>query len=305
MSTSRRALSVLGVLLFAQPAFALSNSEQLQAFNTAALAAYAAGKSQMLAKRGPAILVGEDITLLADGKETRVDYIPATYTNQKTVAHLALGAVVVLEAFADDPAANAATWKPHLEKLLAQAQALKPIVGTLGFDDDALARANFVLDKGSAFISSTLAAGTYTRADLQAFARDLTPILLGSATSVAKAQIDGLHRVVEEWRAQMSPEEWAKVRVVVLGPHMPRDGNILVNYFRFAFGKDEAEKRVTYAENVFDKAGGLNLLGTILTDRRMAKLVFDDEMRMDRDLLSDAAQAYLLEKFGKLGKSRP
>lgn len=300
-----RILAGLALLVLTTPAFALSNAELLQSFNDTARAAYAAGKAEMLAKKGPVIIVGRDLALLTQGREVHADYTPASYTTQKTISHLALGTIALLEAFADDPAGTADKWRPHLEKLQAQVKAMDPIVGTLGLDEDGVARAKFVLARGSAFIAATLAAGSYSPDGLKAMARDLAPILLASAASAARAQIDMIHAVVQGWRAQMSDDEWKRVRVFVLGPRMPRAANLQFSYFRFALGEDAVDTRLIYAENVFDQPGALSLLGTILTDRTLAKITFDDEMRMDRDLLGDAAEAYLLEIFGKLGRARP
>jgi hypothetical protein len=33
--------------------------------------------------------------------------------------------------------------------------------------------------------------------------------------------------------------------------------------------------------------------------------VFDDRLRMDRDVLADGAEAHLLELFGRLGPAKP
>jgi hypothetical protein len=56
-------------------------------------------------------------------------------------------------------------------------------------------------------------------------------------------------------------------------------------------------KRLWYAEGVFDKDGGLNLLGTILVDRGASLAFFNDPARLERDLLADAAQRHLNRLF--------
>ena len=54
-------------------------------------------------------------------------------------------------------------------------------------------------------------------------------------------------------------------------------------------------------ENIFDEDQALSVLQTILTDRKIGGLFFNDPSRMERDLLSDAATAELLRRFGRLG----
>jgi hypothetical protein len=53
------------------------------------------------------------------------------------------------------------------------------------------------------------------------------------------------------------------------------------------------KKRLIYAESVFDETKALELLGTILLDRAIGVAFFDQEYRMERDLLSDATTEYL------------
>jgi hypothetical protein len=51
--------------------------------------------------------------------------------------------------------------------------------------------------------------------------------------------------------------------------------------------------RLFYAENVFAADGGANLLGTILLDRGASVAFFANPLRLERDLLADAAVHYL------------
>jgi hypothetical protein len=295
----------LFLLLLGGPAHALSNEEQLKALNDTARAVYAAGKAETLSHRGPIIIVGSDIVLMANGSETRANYTPDSYTSLKTMSHIALGTVGLLQAYLDDPAGGASKWRPYLEKLEVQTKAVEPILDTLGLGDDALARDRFIVQHLLAFMDSVLQKGSYTREELTAAGHEVAPFLLANAAAAARDQIDLLDSIVQKWRAGMTPDEWNNIRVFVLGPRMPRNGYLQFNYFRFLMGDDAVDKRLIYGENIFDDDGAIALLGTILTDRSIAAIVFDDEMRMDRDFLADGAQAYLMERFGKLGKATP
>ena len=80
---------------------------------------------------------------------------------------------------------------------------------------------------------------------------------------------------------------------------MPRRDNVGTQYFARLLGEKGEGKRVLYAEAIFDEARALNLLGTKLIDTRIGEDFFDDPLRMHRDLLGDAARAYLDEKAGE------
>lgn len=295
----------LVMLAWGAPAAAQSDTHTLKALNDAARAAYAVGRAEMLEHHGPVIIVSGDITLLKDGQEVRADYTPDSYDALKTVAHLTLGVVGLLQAYADDPAAQVDAWRLPLETLQARAKEARPILADLGLGADALARNQSIMDRMIGFADQVLADGTYTRDGLTAAARDVSPYLLGSAVDAARAQIDGLDTIVRAWKADMTPEEWDQLMVLVLGPRMPRNGYLQFAYFRSLMGEEAVDHTLIYGENIFDQKSALDLLGTVLQDRSIGRITFDDEMRMDRDLLADASQAYLLELFGKLGRPHP
>jgi len=124
----------------------------------------------------------------------------------------------------------------------------------------------------------------------------MRPLVLASAEAAAKAQLDGLHALVTKWRQELGPA-WSHADVVVLGPKQPRPGNVQYEYFKRAMGRGAEGKRLWYAEGVFDRDGGLTLLGTILLDRGASIAFFADPARLERDLLADGAQKHLNKLF--------
>jgi hypothetical protein len=59
----------------------------------------------------------------------------------------------------------------------------------------------------------------------------------------------------------------------------------------------ESGRRLIYAEGLTTRDAALQLLGTIVTDRGAGIFFFDDEMRMDRDVMADGATKHLRELF--------
>jgi hypothetical protein len=70
---------------------------------------------------------------------------------------------------------------------------------------------------------------------------------------------------------------------------MPREKNILAQYFQKLMGIKYEGEQFVYAETG-DEAACRNLLKTHITDRTLAVNLFNEPMRMHRDLLSDAAE---------------
>ena len=80
-----------------------------------------------------------------------------------------------------------------------------------------------------------------------------------------------------------------------MGSPMPRRGNVATQYFGRLLGVQGECERIVYAESIPEEARALNLLGTHLLDTEIGAVFFEDPRRMHRDLLADAAEAYLDE----------
>lgn len=83
------------------------------------------------------------------------------------------------------------------------------------------------------------------------------------------------------------------MHVVIVGPHMPREGLVAMQYFLRLLHEPSEGRRVVYAESLWQEPQALDLLGTHLPDGDVGEAYFNDYMRMHRDLLGDAAIQYL------------
>ena len=79
------------------------------------------------------------------------------------------------------------------------------------------------------------------------------------------------------WKKSMSEDEWDKLKVIVVSPHMPRNQNRQMIYFQSLLGEKEEGNRIIYMDgepNQEEKA--LNLLGVHELDRDIAIAFFRD-----------------------------
>jgi hypothetical protein len=260
---------------------------------------YREAKKIRLAQTSPIIVVafGEAVLIRA-GSERRVDFTPRGYDSFKDMSHTVLGFYGAAAQALADPKSD---WAGELRTLRERAAAVLPQLAALGFAGDRLERQTQLLKSAIDFADRMLASGAVTQDALTAYARRMAPLVLANATDAAAVQLDGLHALVQAWRAEMSEAEWQRLYVVILGPRMPRAGNLQFQYFVNALGAPAIDQRLFYAEGIFDVKGGLDLLATIVTDRELSATVFADPLRMDRDLLADGAEAHLLSMFGRLG----
>jgi hypothetical protein len=214
------------------------------------------------------------------------------------MSHTVLGFYGAAALALADPKSD---WADAFRTLRGRASAVLPQLAALSFAGDRLERQTRLLRAAIDFADRMFAAGAVTQEALTAYARQQAPLVLANATEAAAAQLDGLNALVQTWRAEMGEAEWQRLYVVVLGPRMPRAGNLQFQYFVNALGVPAVDQRLFYAEGILDVKGGLDLLATIVTDRELSATVFADRLRMDRDLLADGAEAHLLTMFGRLG----
>jgi hypothetical protein len=283
----------------AQPAPSNPAEQAADDLNRDLLRVYRKAKAVRLAQTSPAIVIafGEAV-LLRGGSEQRVDFTPGGYDRFKDMSHTVLGFYGAAALALADPKSD---WADAFRTLRGRASAVLPQLAALSFAGDRLERQTRLLRAAIDFADRMLAAGAVTQEALTAYARQQAPLVLANATEAAAAQLDGLNSLVQTWRAEMGEAEWQRLYVVVLGPRMPRAGNLQFQYFVNALGVPAVDQRLFYAEGILDVKGGLDLLATIVTDRELSATVFADRLRMDRDLLADGAEAHLLTMFGRLG----
>jgi hypothetical protein len=279
----------------ASPAPAPSK-DALTALNDTFRATYRETRAWRLARLDPAIVVQfDDLHLIRAGQTRTEKFTPAIYHEYKAIAHIPLALYAKLAPLPGRPFD-----KTTLEWLAAYRKqiqaAAKSLDGRPGWSAAQVALHKKIAAESEAFIEKIAGAEQVGDGELTAYARAMRPLVLASADAAARAQLDGLHALVNKWRAELGPR-WSHVDVVVLGPKQPRAGNLQYAYFKRAMGPGAEGRRLWYAEGVFDKDGGLNLLGTILIDRGASLAFFNDPVRLERDLLADAAARHLDRLF--------
>jgi hypothetical protein len=281
-------------LLFAAAAAGQTAPTQpaaLTALNDAFRAAYSEAKNRVLAANGPTLIVsGDNFALLRDGRRLEANAGTPVYDPVKTIAHIPL-AIYVISTPGDGPvAADRLQTLAHLRELIpAAVQSLNQV--KLPAAD--LARQKQIVTDSLAFIARVAASQDCPRKDLVAFTRGMKPLVMANVAEATRAQLDATHAVVSAWRRDMSADEWSRLHVVIIGPHMPREDLVVTQYFLRLLKEPAEGHRVVYAESLWQEQQAMDLLGTHLLDGSVGEAFFNDYLRMHRDLLGDAAKVYL------------
>jgi hypothetical protein len=131
----------------------------------------------------------------------------------------------------------------------------------------------------------------------------------------ARIRISALHREVQEIQKGIHPEDWKKLCVAVMGPPMPREGELSMQYFEKILAIPEGKKqcpyeraltstahlygghRLIYAESIYKDDEALDLITTHICDTEVGRDVLDDPSALRADVLKNAAQKCLRESF--------
>jgi hypothetical protein len=255
-------------------------------------ALYSSGRTATLERLSPVIVVEMDqLILIRNGMQTEVEAIPALYHRLKAVTHIPLALYVGLAPFGDAPLNDERLgW---LREFRGRIEAVAKALDDAGFSPDQLSRSRTMIEGSTALLDGVLAKRTYDPAELMLLTRSMAPLVLAHVADAARAQIDTYHAQVSTWRRQIPAADWARLRVVVMGPQLPRKHNVAVQYFAKLMGLPGESRRLVYAEELSGRKQARTLLATHQIDSMLSEAFFEDRERMEIDLLGNAASVYL------------
>jgi hypothetical protein len=266
--------------------------DPLVTLNNAFRGEYSRAKMEAVSKVGPLIIVeGTKAVLVRDGKKTEAEIQPAIYQALKAVAHIPFAVFLMFDQSDFGELTEERVTQLHAyRKLIVDARSS---LGDRGFSESQLQRQQKIIDDSLAFLNASIENRQVQKTELDEFARQMAHVLLENVDEAAKVELDALHSHVSEWRQQMTPDEWKAVHVVVMVAHMPRDEELTVQYFERLLDDPIEGHRIICAEGLWEEPRALELLATHLIDGAAGVAFFGEYMRMHRDLLADAARAYI------------
>lgn len=145
--------------------------------------------------------------------------------------------------------------------------------------------------------------------------RTLEKPLYALIDEAARIRLTALHLEVQKIQTSIDQEGWKRLCVVVMGPPMPREGELSMQYFEkilkttanakkcpyaraltsttHLYGK----QRLIYAESIYEEDKALDLVTTHICDEEIGLALLNDESAMRADVLKDAAKNCLKEMF--------
>jgi hypothetical protein len=202
--------------------------------------------------------------------------------------------------------------KDQLDKLRDYRALIEPVsasISSRNFSSEQRDRQLRIINGSLSIIKTALINRLISKAALHQFTLSQRQDTLANIYDAAEDQINTIQQQVDIWLKEMTPEEKLHLRVVVGASHMPRTGNLAMQYFSVILGEpyegryevegDNRDNsfRLIYGENIFDEESALRLLGTHLIDADIGTYFFNDSQRMHRDLLADATEEIIRKKM--------
>jgi hypothetical protein len=258
---------------------------------------YEAARAERIVReqRKGLIVIQDDVMLLFRGDEPVRQFTgltPPLYNKMKTLGHIPLAIFCLFHAVNDGPLSRS---------LKGRLVSYRTLLDSAGRDLDVSAEvAAGILPRPVAihamamgFLGSVLEDGATSRHKLHGFTRGVCDDVDLVLAAAAKAQLQACERMVEEIRALLTPEEWAELRVLILGPYMAKQGEIFLQYFSKALDTPVAgDRRLVYFDGD-DLEAAYERFGTATLDAEAAQAIFGNRRRLHRDVLADATREYL------------
>jgi len=245
------------------------------------------------------VMIGDDLTLLCDGKMQPEEVIPAPYHELKALGHIAFGVQLTLIANGSGPLTDVTSSELRekraqiLDARAAADELSKTVASQLPAD---------LLRHVLALVDRALTDGVVDLKRLHHDIRTLASLALEMGRLAVRIELERLHALVGRWRKHLGEERWADLYVVICANHQPRYREAASQYFARLLHEPEGfaaerEERLLYGEGLNEVDAALDLLARHIVDQRASRLLFGDRRHLQKDLLADVAMAQLKELF--------
>lgn len=263
---------------------------------------YAKSKTSDLQAEGKILIVcmADKMMLYVDGaKIAEASTVPEIYTELKNIDHIALGLHSLARVMQQSPALIDHNQIQRLQEALTDSSLMSDIDASK-LSPQQKERQKKIVDRSLTFIRHLIVCESnklpLNAQQLITYCRTIKPLLMANAFDAVAAQLDLQNDILTGWKNRTDTRRLKGVMVVIASGHMPRERNASMQMFEKMLGESREGGRLIYGEGLADEQAALDLVATHITDRHIARDFFADDWRMHRDLLSDAACAYLSKK---------
>ncbi len=229
--------------------------------------------------------------------------VPSIYQAAKSVGHTAMATYACVAPYLADPKADQ-SWLRLMRSYRLEIQMAKEGIANLEATPEQQALLQDTLTQILAFQDACIANGTYTYADVLAYARGVEPNLEKLIAVASGAQVAHWFGVLTEWK-KMLGADWDKTYGLTNTIYVARQNNILFSVMAQFFGKETFNDRLLLLETTdFQTTPELMMtaFARIMGDRVLGEVFFANDRLMDFELLGFGGRAAIESEMKKLGK---
>lgn len=227
--------------------------------------------------------------------------VPIRYQIYKSVGHSSLALFELAGSHLGSVADH--SWEAKMRVFRAANQAALDSLDTTDLSPEIRENQANVLKANIRFMDRALSQGTYTFADIQAYAGEVKPFLQKNITWGATTQVQHWMKVVKDWKELLGPD-WDKTYGVSNTLYVARQNNVLFSVLAQFFGKNAMNTRLFLYENssfVTTPDQMLDVLIRTVADRSVGQVFFGNYYLMDYELMGGDGRKAIAAEDKKYG----
>lgn len=230
--------------------------------------------------------------------------VPPIYQVAKSVGHTAMATYACVAPYLADPKADP-SWLRLMRSYRLEIQMAKEGIANLDATPEQQALLQDTLSQILTFQDACIKNGTFTYAEVLAYARGVEPNLEKLIAVASSAQVGHWVGVLTEWK-KMLGDDWSKTYGLSNTIYVARQNNIIFSVMAQFFGKEAFNDRLLLLETTdFQTTPELMMtaFARIVGDRVLGEVFFADDRLMDFELLGFGGRAAIESEMKKLGQT--
>jgi hypothetical protein len=229
--------------------------------------------------------------------------VPPIYQAAKSVGHCAMATYACVAPYVADAKGNPA-WIPLMKSYRLEVQMAKEGIVDLGVTPEEQALLQDTLSKVLAFMDACLKNGTFTYAEVEAYARGVEPNCEKLIAVASGAQVGHWFKVLADWKKLLG-KDWDRTYALSNSIYVARQNNILFSVLVQFMGEETINNRLLLLETTDFQTTPEDMMqafARIVSDRVLGKVFFNNDRLMDYELLGFGGRAAIEKEMAKLGK---
>jgi hypothetical protein len=226
------------------------------------------------------------------------------YQLAKSVGHCAMATYECVAPYIAD-AKGDQSWVPMMKNYRVEVQTAKDSIADLNIKPEEKTLLQDTLTKMLAFMDACLKKGTFTYADVEAYARGVEPNAEKLIAVASSAQVSHWFEVLGEWKKLLG-KDWDHTYALSNSIYVARQNNILFSVLVQFMGEEAINNRLLMLETTDFQTTPEDMLtafARIVSDRALGKVFFNNDRLMDYELLGFGGRAAIEKEMAKLGKT--